>query len=54
MEQAPDLFNDFVWDYQDQPEFVQYVRHSLTSRPAFAQPSDLVPVDEYQRRFEAI
>ncbi|KAJ4313789.1 hypothetical protein N0V84_009250 [Fusarium piperis] len=54
MEQLTELFNDFARDYHDQPELVEFVRHMATLRPAFAQPSELVPIDEYQRRFEAI
>lgn len=51
---APELFEEFSRHYKDHPEFVEYARRFLSSRPAYQRPIDLVPTEEYQRRLEAI
>ncbi|KAJ4182320.1 hypothetical protein NW767_013901 [Fusarium falciforme] len=54
MEPAPDPFSEFAEHYKDQPEVVQWARNLLAWRPDYQRPTQLVPLEDYQRRLEAI
>lgn len=54
MEPAPDPFSEFAEHYKDQPEVVQWARNLLAWRPDYQRPTQLVPLEDYQRWLEAI